>query len=86
MMADSGAFVSATRDRHILSNYRKLETPIPVGTARGGDCLFLTGIGDLHGREIWLASDISERILCSGLCIQFIFHRGADHRIQFMGR
>ena len=44
---DSGAKVGATDRREFLHNYRPISQPVPIGTAKSGDILFLRGIGDL---------------------------------------
>ena len=53
--SDSGAWVHATPRKEDLVNFRTLETPIPVGTAKDNAIIFLTGIGDLcvrHHNEV----------------------------------
>ena len=47
---DSGAWMHACGRKDDLWNYRPLRVPIPVGTARNGDVIFLEGVGDLPTR------------------------------------
>ena len=48
--ADSGAWMNATGNKDDLINFRLLQQPIPVGTAKDGDIVFLRGVGDMITR------------------------------------
>ena len=78
--SDTGAWMHVHKHKNDLVNFRWLEQPIPVGTAKDGDWVFLRGIGDLVVRvdgqvtvfkNVFYAPECSSTLLSVRLMTKF---------------